>query len=1061
MNKTKNIKLFLIASSLIVSASSANAQSADKKLTLGDLIKRVKEESRQSKLSKGQKNSVVVPDTKALFEEKKSVNLAAVKPPRLSEIYEYDNKDKAEYEKTLNLQINELYKLTQKFKSSSNRGELWLRLAELYVEKANLVDTRKQNEYDAKLQDFQSGKLTVKPSLDLAEARDYNKRAIQLYDWFLRDFPKDPKVPQALFFLGYNNFEIGNTKLGASYYEQLTDKYPTSNFSGEAHFAMGESLFEGEKWVNAYKEYAYLIKDKKHNLHIVALYKAAWCLYRLGKTEEGIKYLDYIVKSGQRAKQQASAAGKKINSARLETESLKDLVVFFADIGDTKRVVNYFTSLPIKGNREYIERYAYYMSDKGNREAAKDVFKYLIALEPNGKKAFEYQYQIVQNYFFSKNSPEFRLELYRWIISYNAKSNWYKANSADKALIDKSDQLREQTLRNYVLQQHQTAQNSRAEFSRQATEQGYRLYFQEFAKAPQAADMHFYYGELLYDMQKYNEAANEYAAVVETNANSQFAEKASQNILLALEKVLPKDEDIQKKMAGSTNAVPLDSISQRFVNSAKWNLEKYPKSESSGDIRFRVGRLYYLTNNFEEAEKYFKEVVQLHPNTKISEYSANLLLDIYNLRGDFVGLEKVGAELLANPAIAESKAGADIRGVLEKSSFKRGQDLEVNKKYLDSAMQFQTFAMQHPRSELVGVSFFNAAVNFERAGRNKEAIINHKKVLAANDKFVLKSKPKSKRLLAKLYQDTGMFEEAGNLYGELAREEAKDPLAPNFQFNSALMLEMSGKTAVAIREYEKYISLSKNKTENAAVVLKIAHINKREGRLSDAALKFKLYTELPAGRADKKIESLYWIYDINKSLKRAVDSASTEAKMRSLFGKVAAEYKGASSSFLAKVKLDQAKETFAKLRAIKIPANPAKQKAAVDSKLEIINTLNDQLGKIIKLDSAEEIVSSLAILGDANLHIAESFQSVPIPANLSEENKKLYLAEIEKIISPFVAKADESYKLSVERAVELQVYNEDYRRAYAQLSKKYPQQYYSGNETAYDVKNIDWMVSHE
>ena len=1061
MNKKQNIKLFLIASSLIMSASSVLAQNSEKKLTLGDLIKRVKEESRQSKLSKGQKNSVVVPDTKALFEEKKPVNLAAVKPPRLSEIYEYDNKDKAEYEKTLNLQINELYKLTQKFKSSSNRGELWLRLAELYVEKANLVDTRKQNEFDAKLQDFQAGKLTIKPSLDLAEARDFNKRAIQLYEWFLRDFPKDPKVPQALFFLGYNNFEIGNTQLGASYYEQLTDKYPTSNFSGEAHFAMGESLFEGEKWVNAYKEYAYLIKDKKHNLHIVALYKAAWCLYRLGKTEEGIKYLDYIVKSGQRAKQQASAAGKKINSARLETESLKDLVVFFADIGDTKRVINYFTNLPIKGNREYIERYAYYMSDKGNREAAKDVFKYLIALEPNGKKAFEYQYQIVQNYFFSKNSPEFRLELYRWIISYNAKSNWYNTNRADKAFIDKSDQLREQTLRNYVLQQHQTAQNSRAEFSRQATEQGYRLYFQEFGKAPQAADMHFYYGELLYDMQKYNEAANEYAAVVETNANSQFAEKASQNILLALEKVLPKDEEIQKKMGGSTNPAPLDSISQRFVTSAKWNLEKYPKSESAGEIRFRVGRLYYLTNNFEEAEKYFKEVVQLHPNTKISEYSANLLLDIYNLRGDFVGLEKVGAELLANPAIANSKAGADIRGVLEKSSFKRGQDLEVNKKYLDSAIQFQAFAVQHPRSELVGVSFFNAAVNFERAGRNKEAIINHKKVLAANDKLVAKSKPKSKRLLAKLYQDTGMFEEAGNLYGELAREEAKDPLAPNFQFNSALMLEMSGKTAVAIREYDKYISLSKNKTENAAVILKIAHINKREGRLSEAAQRFKLYTELPAGRADKKIESLYWIYDINKSLKRAVDSASTEAKMRSLFTKVASEHRGAASSYLARVKLDQAKETFTKLRAIKIPANPAKQKAAVDTKLEIINTLNDQLGKIIKLDSAEQIVSSLAILGDANLHIAESFQSVPIPANLSEENKKLYLAEIEKIISPFVAKADDSYKLSVERAVELQVYNDDYRRAYAQLSKKYPQQYYSGNETAYDVKNIDWMVSHE
>ena len=315
----------------------------DKKLTLGDLIKKVKDESKQLKISNTLKNSVAVPNTNALFDSKKAVNLNAVKPPKLSEIYETDNKDKIEYEKTLNLQINELYKLTQKFKNSTNRGELWLRLAELYVEKASIVDTRRQNEYDAKLQEYQLGKTTAKPVLDMAEARDFNKKAIQLYEWFLKDFPKDTKVPQALFFLGYNYFELGNGQMGASYYEQLTDKYPTSNFTGEAHFAMGESLFEGEKWVNAYKEYAFLIKDQKNSLHTVALYKAAWCLYRIGKTEEGIKYLDYIVKSGQKNSQlQAGGGGKKINTARLETESLKDLVVFLADIGDTKRTITYF-----------------------------------------------------------------------------------------------------------------------------------------------------------------------------------------------------------------------------------------------------------------------------------------------------------------------------------------------------------------------------------------------------------------------------------------------------------------------------------------------------------------------------------------------------------------------------------------------------------------------------------------------------------------------------------------------------------------------------------------------
>ncbi|MBY0451693.1 MAG: adventurous gliding motility protein U, partial [Bdellovibrionaceae bacterium] len=349
----------------------------------------------------------------------------------------------------------------------------------------------------------------------------------------------------------------------------------------------------------------------------------------------------------------------KVNGARLESEALKDLVVFFADIDDTQRTINYFSGLKIKNWKDYVERYGYYISDKGNREASREVFKYLIAQDPNSKKAFEYQYQIVQNYFFSKNSPEFKAELYRWVTAYNTKSNWYRANAGDAAFVAKSNQLREQTLRNYILQQHQTAQNSRAEFSQQAAEQGYKLYFQEFSQSPQSGDMHFYYGELLYDLKKFGEASNEYAIIVDQNLKTQFAERASQNLLLALEKSLPTDEDLQKKVGNSTQPIALDAYSERFIKAANQNLEKYPKSANAGEIRFRVGRLYYLTNNFDQAEKYFRDVVKLHPRTKIAEYSANLLLDIYSLRNDYNGLDQIGAELLANPDLANTKAGAD------------------------------------------------------------------------------------------------------------------------------------------------------------------------------------------------------------------------------------------------------------------------------------------------------------------------------------------------------------------------------------------------------------------
>ena len=47
---------------------------------------------------------------------------------------------------------------------------------------------------------FTSKKLSRRPKLSLSEAQVYNRKAVQLYEWFIRDFPKDYKMDQAYFF---------------------------------------------------------------------------------------------------------------------------------------------------------------------------------------------------------------------------------------------------------------------------------------------------------------------------------------------------------------------------------------------------------------------------------------------------------------------------------------------------------------------------------------------------------------------------------------------------------------------------------------------------------------------------------------------------------------------------------------------------------------------------------------------------------------------------------------------------------------------------------------------
>ncbi|WP_413944123.1 tetratricopeptide repeat protein [Bdellovibrio sp. HCB-162] len=1029
-----------------------------KKKTVGELLSQANEGSRGGRVQMSKTDTSLPSSNLGFKEDVKGYNLESVKPPRSSEIMQREaGGEQAEYERVLDQQIRELYKLTQKFKTSPNRGELWLRLAELYVEKASLIDGRRQDEYDAKLRAFQAGKTKVKPKLDTAEAREYNKKAVQLYEWFQRDFPRDEKMSQALFFLGYNYFELGEVKKGAQYYEQLTKGYPNSPFVGEAHFALAEYYFENEKWAQAYKEYSYLIKEKKHRLHTFALYKGAWCLFRLGKVQQAMNYLEFIIRTGKSETGEQLAGRKTVNRTRLEGEALRDIVVFYAEGGDPARAASYFKNLVGENTGSYLERLAYQYSDRGNKDASREVFKLLISQNPNSPKAFEYQYQIVQNYYYAKNTSRFKNELYSWVKDYDASSAWYAANKNNKDLIENSYKLRETTLRNYVLQQHQTAQNSRAPYSQAQANDGYQLYLKEFPDSATASDMHFYYGELLYDMGKYDEAAMQYKWVVDNAPQSKFYGKSAQNLILAVERSIPSDQEMQKRVGNSLDPVPLEPKVDRFIKAGQWYVEKFPTSEKAVEIKFRMGRLYYQSNHFDEATKHFREIVQQYPNTKYAEYSANLLLDIYNLRKDYVGLEKTGAELLAVPSIASSKAGSDIRGVMEKASFKRGQDLELEKKYADSAQVYDAFAKQNPKSSLAITALFNAGVNYERAGMNGPSIQAYQGVLASKDPSADKLKPKVRRLLAKLYQDSAQFEEAAKLYKQSAQENPTDPLAPNLIYNAAVLYEALGKSDEAIRSYTEFTKLNKKHSDNIEAVYSMAQIHRKAGQNGAAIARYTEYVEGGGRDQEKVVESAYWVSELYGRQKALTKSSEWAQKTLAIQRRFAPNKKGVGASYAAKLKLAEAMGTFKEMKAISFPKDPNKQKAAADKKVALLTKLTSELADVIKYDSAEEIVSSLSVLGEANQNMAQAILNAPLPPGLNAEETKQYKAGVEKFAEPFNTKVRESFKLAVDRGLELEVYNDGFKTAYEYMNKLDPKAYYNGGEIGSDIRLVNWI----
>ena len=131
---------------------------------------------------------------------------------------------------------------------------------------------------------------------------------------------------------------------------------------------------------------------------------------------------------------------------------------------------------------------------------------------------------------------------------------------------------------------------------------------------------------------------------------------------------------------------------------------------------------------------------------------------------------------------------------------------------------------------------------------------------------------------------------------------------------------------------------------------------------------------------------------------------------------------------------------------------------AVEKKIELLNRLTKEINNVVQMNSSEQIVSSLELLGEANLHMYQAIAKAPLPKGLNEQEIKMYRDGIAKIADPFQQKAVESYKLAVSRAQELEVYTDSYNRAYKFMNSVNSKEYYSSDETTFDSRLVKWSV---
>ncbi|MBK7400897.1 MAG: tetratricopeptide repeat protein [Myxococcales bacterium] len=202
---------------------------------------------------------------------------------------------------------------------SPDLPEALLKLAEIKWEKA-----REKYLLDFAAWEAKAPPKGAAPKLDLGPARALVSRVI-------KEYPGYPQYDLALYVDGALAGEEGKDKEALADFELLLQKYPNSRFAPDAHMAKGEAAFnEKADWKLALAEYEEVLKHPESELYGLAMFKSAWCLWKLGKEEEAAKRFTKVLELTSQKKGGNISQRKDLES--LEDEALKALVdVFIAD----------------------------------------------------------------------------------------------------------------------------------------------------------------------------------------------------------------------------------------------------------------------------------------------------------------------------------------------------------------------------------------------------------------------------------------------------------------------------------------------------------------------------------------------------------------------------------------------------------------------------------------------------------------------------------------------------------------------------------------------------------
>jgi tetratricopeptide (TPR) repeat protein len=604
-------------------------------------------------------------------------------------------------------EVNQLRIALGRRSPSNRRADLYLRLAEIYLESYRAEFLLEGRAHEKRVE---AGKRD--PLIDRAHSKTYLFSGIKACKEILSFNIPYEKLDEVYYFLAFNYGELGDRNESLSYFNKLIRDYPNSPMVSEGYTQLGESAYANRDYKRAQEYFELAARKAPPDSLAITLHKLAWAFYRARKYDRAVD----VMKQAIDASSQNSE--KFLN---LREEALRDMAVFMTESDRAGEAIDYFKK--VAGDKSFYPKLLEKLGREYERNVeparATQVYEALLKTNPDSETRFRVMVKLVD--------LDLRRAKYK-----EALARVHEISEPGGS--DGETQVAAQNLRAMVrrtaTENHEHYRKNQTRSSLEVAEAFYETYLNQFLKRSdprkETPEIQMYLAEVKRDLGKPREASDLYRAVVDSR-DQRYAKEAGALWTASLSDAIRKNSAGAPKTGAAKSTEP-SALEKEYIEAADRLQDALGETSDGRDAALKAAEVeagYKSTQA--SAIKRIKNLIKAAPASSQALTGARLWVQIY------------ADQLAENPAVSSDLKDTidELRGNSELLAADRssGQgklkallaDQEIrlkvtaiaksekNKDYADAAKGYEDFANESQSKELAEKAYANAIVNLVKA----------------------------------------------------------------------------------------------------------------------------------------------------------------------------------------------------------------------------------------------------------------------------------------------------------------------------------------------------------